>query len=325
MKLVDFYHRAVEFGMEADPRGKSEVLDELKAEKERYNELNKKEKERFDKEKLSNPYADTRILNGSNKTEVKSIMVGVDIEIGELLLAERLRELGKGPDLVVAHHPEGRALVIFHEVMGMQAGILNKFGVPINVAESLLNERIKEVERRLMPINYNRTVDAARILGIPFMCVHTPADNNVVSYLQAIFDREKPKRVKDIIDMLSDIPEYKDAVGDGYMPRILIGDGQRRAGKVFVDMTGGTEGSKKVFERLSQAGVGTIVGMHLTEEHKKEAEKHHINVVIAGHISSDALGINLLLDKIIDKEEIEIFACSGFRRIEASERKPRPL
>jgi hypothetical protein len=32
----------------------------------------------------------------------------------------------------------------------MQADILNRFGVPINVAESQLNTRIKEVERSLM-------------------------------------------------------------------------------------------------------------------------------------------------------------------------------
>ena len=40
--------------------------------------------------------------------------------------------------------------------------------------------------------------------------------------------------------------------------------------------------------------------MHISDEHKKEAEKHHINVVIAGHIASDNLGMNLLLDSVSD-------------------------
>ena len=84
----------------------------------------------------------------------------------------------------------------------------------------------------------------------------------------------------------------------------------------MVDMTGGTEGSKNAFEKLSAAGVGTIVAMHFTEEHLKQAEKHHINVVIAGHISSDNVGINIILDHIIKKgkEKLEIIGCSGFRR-----------
>lgn len=72
----------------------------------------------------------------------------------------------------------------------MQADILNKFGVPINVAEDILSDRIKEVQRRVMPINHTRAVDAARLLNIPFMCVHTPADNAVTTYLQQLIDNK---------------------------------------------------------------------------------------------------------------------------------------
>ncbi|MFH0806977.1 MAG: hypothetical protein V2A57_01005 [Elusimicrobiota bacterium] len=81
-------------------------------------------------------------------------------------------------------------------------------------------------------------------------------------------------------------------------------------------MTGGTEGSIEVFEKLATAGVGTIVGMHMSDEHYKNAEKFHINVVIAGHISSDTLGLNLLFDEVEKKfGKIEFFGCSGFTRI----------
>ena len=80
-------------------------------------------------------------------------------------------------------------------------------------------------------------------------------------------------------------------------------------------MTGGTEGSKEAFERLARTEVGTVVGMHLSEEHIKEAEKNHINVVIAGHMASDAIGINLFLDRLDQQEQIELIAASGFERI----------
>lgn len=321
MKIGDFYKKAVQVGIELDPRGRKEVMAELKRVKGRYKDLSREDRESFDKEKFTNPYSDTRVLYGNPEKDIKRLVVGIDVEIGELLLADRLREKGKDVDLVVAHHPEGRAIVSFYEVMEMQADILHRFGVPINVAEDLLKERIKEVERRLMPLNYSRAVDVARMLDIPFLCIHTPADNAVTGYLQRIFDKENPKRVKDILDIIKEMPEYRDAINDGSAPRVLIGDRERKAGKVFVDMTGGTEGSKKAFEKLSQAGVGTIVGMHLTEDHRKEAEKHHINVVIAGHISSDNLGINLLLDRVIGDEEIEIVPCSGFRRFTIKDRK----
>jgi len=50
------------------------------------------------------------------------------------------------------------------------------------------------------------------------------------------------------------------------------------------------------------------------EEHRKEAEKHHINVVIAGHMASDSLGMNILLDEL-EKSGVEIIPTSGLIRV----------
>lgn len=312
MKIKDIYTKAVQYGIELDPRGKAEVEKELKKTKKEFDELKDADKKNFDAENLTNPYPDTRMLYGSPDTEVKAVLVGIDMEVGEILLADRLRSGGKLIDLIISHHPEGRALAALYAVMGMQSGILLKYGVPINVAEDIMAERIGEVERRLLPVNHTRAIDAARLLDIPFICIHTPSDNAVTNYLQKIFDKEKPDSVSDIVDILKNIPEYKDAMDEKAGPKIVVGSEKRKAGKIFVDMTGGTGGSKNVFEKLSTAGVGTVVGMHIGEDHKKEAEKHHVNVVIAGHMSSDNLGMNLLLDRILDG--VEVFQTSGFRR-----------
>jgi hypothetical protein len=313
MKIQDIYGKAVNRGMELDPRGHDEVRADLEKAKKEFDELKEKDKRWFDVERLKNPYSDTRILNGDPEREVKRVLVGIDMEVGEVLLADRISERSGPIDLVISHHPEGRALASLYEVMDMQAGILLKYGVPINVAEDIVRERTREVERRLLPINHTRAVDCAKILDIPFMCIHTPSDNAVATYLQKLFDEKTPRFVSDIVEILHDIPEYAGAGDESVGPKLLVGSENRRAGKVFVDMTGGTEGSKKAFERLSQEGVGTIVGMHMGEDHRKESEKHHINVVIAGHVSSDTLGLNLLLDDILDG--VEVLACSGFRRI----------
>lgn len=47
-------------------------------------------------------------------------------------------------------------------------------------------------------------------------------------------------------------------------------------------MTGGTEGSKDIFQSLAATGVNTLVVMHLSEEHRKEAGKNHFDVVVQG-------------------------------------------
>lgn len=313
MKIKDIYAKAVQRGIELDPRGKDQVEAELKRVKKDFDELKEDKKKDFDKERLINPYADTRILYGEPDRDVKAVLVGIDMEVGEVLLADRLKSKSRYIDLVISHHPEGRALAALYEVMDMQSGILLKYGIPINIAEDIMSDRIKEVERRLLPANHTRAVDAAKLLDMPFMCIHTPADNAVANYLQKVFDEKKPDYISDIIDILKDIPEYKDAVNEKAGPKVVVGSEKRKTGNIFVDMTGGTGGSKDIYEKLSIAGIGTIVGMHIGEDHKKEAEKHHVNVVIAGHMSSDNLGVNLLFDDIFEKN-VEIVAASGFRR-----------
>ena len=314
MLLRDIYETIVAQGIENDPRGKDTVMKTLHKREKIYKDMKDAEKEFFDTENLTNPYYDTRILNGTGNENIKIALVGIDMEMAELLLADRLSSKGKKIDLVMAHHPEGRAFANFYEVMHMQADILNKFGVPINVAESLLEGRIKEVERRLSPANHSRAVDVAKLLEIPFLCVHTPADNMVACHLQHTFDEKKPETLEDILELLRAMPEYREAGKNNTGPKIFLGSKDRKAGKIFVDMTGGTEGAKDIFESLVNSGINTIVVMHLSEDHRKEAEKYHINAVNAGHIASDNLGMNLMLDEIEKKDPIEVLACSGFRR-----------
>jgi hypothetical protein len=53
----------------------------------------------------------------------------------------------------------------------------------------------------------------------------------------------------------------------------------------------------------------------MTEEHLANAKKANLNVVIAGHIASDVLGLNLLLDEVEKAGKLAYVALSGFERI----------
>jgi putative NIF3 family GTP cyclohydrolase 1 type 2 len=135
----------------------------------------------------------------------------------------------------------------------------------------------------------------------------------VTSYLQEMMDKEKPDTLGDVLKLLKKIPEYAEAVKYNAGPTLVVGSKNRRAGKILVDMTGGTGGSEDAYAKLSQAGVGTLLVMHIGEKHRKEAEKNHVNVIIAGHMASDSLGMNLLLDGLEEKG-LEIIPCSGLIR-----------
>jgi hypothetical protein len=190
-----------------------------------------------------------------------------------------------------------------------------KYGINISVAEQLMEPRISEIERRLMPTNHTRAVDAAKVLGIPMMCIHTPSDNCVTKFLKNTFDKMKPHKLKDLIKILKNIPEYKKSSKFQVPPKIVNGSENNKCGKIFVEMTGGTEGSKEIFQRYANSGISTLVSMHYSEDHLENAKKAKLNVVIAGHISSDVLGLNLLFDEIEKEETINFIGVSGFERM----------
>ncbi len=313
MKLKEVYQLAVEMGKTFDPRGDevNRLLDERQKE---YQQMNDDEKLWFDEENLTNPYNDTRILWGEGNEVIKSAICGIDMETPEILLVDRLREKGKRIDMIISHHPEGSAQADLHNVMHVQSDMMESAGVPINIAEGLMEDRISEVKRAMMPLNHQRAVDAARLLDIPFICVHSPADNMVSHYLQKVFAQTPYRTVQDVMDIMMDIPEYRQARKCKAGPTIVSGDKKRRAGKIFIKMTGGTAGSVKSYEKLAAAGVGTIIGMHMTDNHRKAARDNHINVVIAGHMASDSLGINLFLDEL-EKKGLEIIPAAGLIRV----------
>lgn len=309
MKFKEIYNLAITLGIDADPRGKQTVVKLLKEHNESYKKLSEKEKEYFDVDTLTNPYSDSRMLFGEADHRVKKVMAGIDIDGPELLVA---RELGM--DAVIAHHPRGRALAGLDEVMHMQADVLNQYGVPINVAEGLMQKRISEVARGLSPGNHYRAARLAELLGMPFMCTHTVTDNMVYQFLKNLVETKKPERVGDILDIMMEVPEYQEAKRRGAGPRLFAGADKNRTGKIAVtEITGGTEGAHDIYEKMAQAGVGTIIAMHQSEKHREYAEKAHINVVIAGHMSSDSIGMNLFLDEL-QKKGIEVVECSGLIR-----------
>lgn len=316
MKIYDAYRLAIETGMSKDPRPEEEVRKVLSDANEAYEKLEDDRKDLFDTERLWNPYTDSRfsaLADESKDIDVNSVMWGIDIGTGEVLLADRLREKGRDISALVAHHPIGTARSRFPEVMSIQADMFHNAGMPINVAEGILKPRVDEVLRNVLGSNYNQAVDAAKLLGIPLFNVHSPADNMVQDYLEVLFLEKVPYRLSDITDTLLTEPEFRSAARCNDGPRIMVGSKDDRCGKVVFKMTGGTSGPKEMYQKLADAGVGTVVGMHFPESHYEEARKANVSLIISGHMASDSLGINLISD-VWEREGIEVIPCSGLIR-----------
>ncbi len=321
LTLQQSYDLSLALAIKRSPRSEKEITEQLKSLKAQYDKMDAKKKEYFDLESLKNPFLDSRILNGDPKTPLKRILVGIDISVGEILVANELNKSGKKIDAVIAHHPEGRALIDLTQVMDIQEDIAMAEGVPVNVAEKLMRSRIGDLNRGLHAVNHFQVPAAAKLLNMPFACYHTFADNQVYWFIKNYINKRKPKTLGDVIENLMEFPEYQRAKKMGNGPMIFVGDEKARCGKIsFSGFTGGTSGSKEMYAQMAAAGVGTILSMHIPEEHRKLAEKYHINVLICGHMASDSLGVNLLMDEF-EKKGVEILECGGFLRESRAKKK----
>ncbi|MFA5051957.1 MAG: NGG1p interacting factor NIF3 [Patescibacteria group bacterium] len=324
LTIRQIYDLAIKLGIQHDLRGVPAVKKHLQRVRNQLETSSKEEKSEFDTERLTNPYSDTRMFSANPHKPVRRILAGIDIGTEELLLARELSKQ-KPIDLVLSHHPFGPALAGLHEVMELQAEIFASYGVPITVADRLMTLRLEEVSRTIASANHNRPLDAARLLGMDVICTHTATDNIVAYYLRGLIRKQgkKIERVSDVMKLIKSIPEYQEAIKLKAGPMLFAGRPDGYAGKVVLsEVTGGTSGNKDMYEKLSQAGIGTIIGMHMHEEYKKEAEKQHINVLIAGHMSSDSLGMNFFLDEI-EKRGVEVIPCSGLIRVKRFKSKKR--
>lgn len=320
LTVQQIFDLGIRAGIAADPRGPKGVKKYLDRMKKQYDDLKPSEKEFFDTELLSNPYPDCAIHVDDKKATVKRVLAGIDISSSDILLASQLNERGKKIDLVISHHPVGKALARLHEVMEMAVDVYEQDGVPVHIAEKIFEERVREVGRNVHPANHFAPVDVARHLGINFMSTHTLTDNMVDEYIRTALEKRKPETVGDIVETLMKEPEYREAKKYGAGPKIISGGAMHRAGKILVEMTGGTNPSSKVYEQLSNYGFSTVVGMHMKDDAMQKAAESHMNVVIAGHMPSDSLGMNLYLD-MLEKKGVEVVACGGLIRVGRNRKK----
>ncbi|SHJ89719.1 Nif3-like dinuclear metal center hexameric protein [Paramaledivibacter caminithermalis] len=240
--------------------------------------------------------------------EIKKVLFGIDMETPELLLAKEI-----GVDCVISHHPKtGSSMIDFHKVMDVQIDKMVEFGVPINKAQKVLRKKVGKVERGMHVSNYDRVQSAAKLLNMPYLNIHMPADKITEEYVQDFLNKkfkDEPKAtLKDVVEALKEINEYKDAPAG---PVIRVGGEKDYAGKIAVLMAGGTNGGSDVFKAYFEAGVGTIICMHIPDEVKDEVENQNIgNVIVAGHMASDSIGLNIII-KELEKRGLEIIKMSG--------------
>ena len=245
-----------------------------------------------------------------NGKEVKRVLAGIDMDTTMLMLAKQL-----GFDCVAQHHPAGI----------MNPGGTDLFcrdhmkklmecGVPINQAQRLANESRTKRNHAVHSRNRTQMHDVAKLLDISDVAYHTPADmlaeRTVQQKMDARYERNPRCTVQDVIVELMSIREYAEAL-ENQQPEVWVGSKDSFAGKIYVEMYGVGAPTLEEYNACSDAGVGTFISMHATPDVVEGMKKHNkSNLIIAGHMASDSLGFNQILDAW-EAKGIEVVRISG--------------
>ena len=138
---------------------------------------------------------------------MRSIVLGIDVRLPELLLADRLRQEGRRVDAVIAHHAHGigRSPSLSWDTMPFLVDLLALEGVPRADAEACIYPYIEGKLRDLE--DFHRIgPDMARLLGLPLGCIHTPADYYITVGVRAAVEEARAETVGDVVRALHTLP-----------------------------------------------------------------------------------------------------------------------
>ena len=97
-----------------------------------------------------------------------------------------------------------------------------------------------------------------------------------------------------------------------------MGEETDYAGKILVSMAGGLGRSPEAILTYFEEGIGTIVMMHCAEETLHKVARQNLgNIIVAGHMGSDSIGMNFILGKV-EEQGVEVVRTSGLMEVKRS-------
>jgi hypothetical protein len=117
---------------------------------------------------------------------------------------------------------------------------------------------------------------------------------------RALKGLDENSTVKDVVSRIGRFPEFRKAV-----PKIEVrlGSQKNKAGKIAISHAAYTNGGYEIAKAYFQSGVGTLSYIHIAEaDLTKLSNEPSGNLIVLGHIASDWLGINRLLNELVKKD-----------------------
>ena len=240
-------------------------------------------------------------------TRISHLLLGIDVGTAELFMARQL-----GYHAVVAHHPAGFAGP-YWEVYRLHVGQMVAAGVPRDVAEAAVAERIAGFEAAAQRDNYDHVASVARLLETPFLNIHSPLDEVGRRIMQATVDEtlasNRAATVADLRAALLRLPAFAAA---RTQMQVALGGWDAPAGRVVVSHGAYTNGGYPVARAYLTHGVDTMCCIHfpLEDAQRLATEGVRGNILVMGHIAGDSVGINPYVARL-RADGLEVTTFSG--------------
>ncbi len=240
---------------------------------------------------------------------LKNALIGIDLDAAELLIAKQL-----GFDLVISHHPKGGSSTLhFPEVLHRHVEMMIAHGVPEDVAEQAMAERIYDARCQAHIANYDHAPSFARMLNLAYMNVHLPLDEIGRKLMLTSVEKLRPENtVRELIARFqSDMSEFKNAQTQ---IEVRVGKPENQIGRVAVSHACGTNGGYPVAKAYFEHGMDTVIYIHCagpdSRRLQQEFQAKNKNLIVTGHIASDSLGINSFIAEL-EKRGLRVTRASG--------------
>ncbi|QZX99503.1 hypothetical protein [Halobaculum rubrum] len=240
--------------------------------------------------------------------DVETALVGIDLESPEIQLAN-----DRDYDLALAHHPTGMsARLDFPAVLDTQVEFMTDHGVPEEVAEDAVADLRSRMDHGGHSSNYRHDPSVAELLDQPYLNTHLAPDEYGRRVFREVADGlADDATAGDFVDALGEIPELDAAETD---VRVRVGDRENDLGEVAVHHAAGTNGGASVARAYFEHGVDTVLYIHVgagdTAELREEFADEGKTLVVTGHIASDAIGMNAVIDAL-EERGVECDTISG--------------
>jgi putative NIF3 family GTP cyclohydrolase 1 type 2 len=257
---------------------------------------------------------------------LRRMLASINVTTGDLLLAKQM-----GCDGVLLHHPlAGSARREFHKVFDRFVELISAHGVPAWRAREAVADLRMRVRWSDHAADWDHLASAAELIDISLVNVHLPADElGRRAMVDALAGLDADATLGDAAEALrASLPELAHPSNEICF---LPDDPARRAGPIAVLHAGGTNGGAPVAECLfkhtgpdadsenrASESVGTVLYIHISGDAARTLEARAQegkpgSLIITGHLASDAIGMNILMDALRREHHMEVIPHGGLR------------